>query len=235
MYLPGSPPCDSQAKWLTVYSSPVLGRVPCWSIIFMTYDPIRKDNWDNSIHFPGIWNEKLSHFLKKQGQDECTDILSGDWSCGASSCVPFTGGEGQMRWEPRQYPGLPQELRGKGSACKAGGTREAGWISRLGRSPGGGNGKPLQYSCLKNPMDRGTWWAIAQRATKSWTRLSYHAYKVVPCRDGRREHEGGEDAMALWPLWGSRHCLDPWSFLLGSQLPGWPGSNEFSLLRPGTL
>ena len=36
--------------------------------------------------------------------------------------------------------------------------RDAGSVPRLGRCPGIGNGNPLQYSCLKNPMDRGTWW-----------------------------------------------------------------------------
>ena len=44
-------------------------------------------------------------------------------------------------------------------------------ISRLGRSPGGGNGNPLQPSCLGNPMDRGAWWATVHGVTKSWTRL----------------------------------------------------------------
>ena len=38
---------------------------------------------------------------------------------------------------------------------------DPGSIPGLGRSPGGGNGNPLQYSCLGNPMDRATWWAIA--------------------------------------------------------------------------
>ena len=42
----------------------------------------------------------------------------------------------------------------------------------LGRSPGEGNDNPLQYSCLENPMDRGTWWAIVQGVAKSWTQLS---------------------------------------------------------------
>ena len=36
-----------------------------------------------------------------------------------------------------------------------------------GRSPGGGHGNPLQYYCLKNPMDRGAWWAMVHRVTKS--------------------------------------------------------------------
>ena len=38
--------------------------------------------------------------------------------------------------------------------------RDAGLTLGWGRSPGEGNGNPLQYSCLGNPMDRGTWWAI---------------------------------------------------------------------------
>ena len=49
----------------------------------------------------------------------------------------------------------------------------------MGRSPGEGNGNPLQYSCLENPvhglnptMDRGAWWAIVHGVAKSWTRLS---------------------------------------------------------------
>ena len=43
---------------------------------------------------------------------------------------------------------------------------DLGSISWLGRSPEGGNGNPLQYSCLKNSMDRGAWWATAQRVAK---------------------------------------------------------------------
>ena len=43
---------------------------------------------------------------------------------------------------------------GKESACSAGDTDDIGLISGLGRSPGGGNGNPLQYSCLENPVDR---------------------------------------------------------------------------------
>ena len=49
---------------------------------------------------------------------------------------------------------------GKESAYDAGDTRDAGLIPGLGRSLWGGNGKPLQYSCLRNARDRGTWWII---------------------------------------------------------------------------
>ena len=41
-----------------------------------------------------------------------------------------------------------------------------------GRSPGEGNGNPLQYACLESPRGRGAWWATVQGVTKSWTRLS---------------------------------------------------------------
>ena len=47
--------------------------------------------------------------------------------------------------------------------------KDAGSILGSGRSPGGGHGNPLQYSCLEDPMDRGACGAIVQRVTKSWT------------------------------------------------------------------
>ena len=49
---------------------------------------------------------------------------------------------------------------------------DLGSIRESGRSPGGGNGNPLQYFCLGNPMDRGTWQATLQGLTKSQTQLS---------------------------------------------------------------
>ena len=53
--------------------------------------------------------------------------------------------------------------------------RDAGLTPGSGRSPGGGNGTPLQYSYLANPMNRGAWWAAVHWVTKSWTQLSTHA------------------------------------------------------------
>ena len=47
---------------------------------------------------------------------------------------------------------------------------DTGSVPGSGRSPGGGHGNPLQYSCLENPMDRGAWWAIVRGVTKSLTR-----------------------------------------------------------------
>ena len=49
--------------------------------------------------------------------------------------------------------------------------RDAVLIPGLGRSPGEGNGNPLQYSCLDNSMDRGAWWAAVHGVAKSWRRL----------------------------------------------------------------
>ena len=58
---------------------------------------------------------------------------------------------------------------GNECACNA---RDSSSIPGSGRSPGEGNGYLLQYFCLKNSMDRGAWWAIIHRVTKSQTRLS---------------------------------------------------------------
>ena len=57
----------------------------------------------------------------------------------------------------------------KASACIAG---DLGSIPGLERSPGEGNGNPLQYSSLENPMDVGTWWATVHQVTMSRTQLS---------------------------------------------------------------
>ena len=65
-------------------------------------------------------------------------------------------------------PGSPGGSEGKESAFSTGGRR---LILGSRRSPGEGNGNPLQYSCLDNPMDRGAWRAIVHGVAKSWTRL----------------------------------------------------------------
>ena len=58
--------------------------------------------------------------------------------------------------------------------------RDAGSVPGLGRSSGEGNGDPLQYSCLENPMDRGTWRVTVHRVTKSQTRLMWlHTHTII--------------------------------------------------------
>ena len=68
--------------------------------------------------------------------------------------------------------GIPAWLSGKESACQAG---YVGLIPGLGISHEKGNDNPLQYSCLENPMDRGTWQATVHGVTKGQTQLSTHA------------------------------------------------------------
>ena len=62
--------------------------------------------------------------------------------------------------------GFPGGSDGEESVCKAG---DPGLIPESGRSPGEGNGYPLQYSGLENPMDRGVWRAIDHGVAQSWT------------------------------------------------------------------
>ena len=65
--------------------------------------------------------------------------------------------------------GFPGVSDSRESACNA---RDPGLIPGLERSPGEGNGSPLQYSCLENSMDRGVWWATVHEVAESQTQLS---------------------------------------------------------------
>ena len=69
--------------------------------------------------------------------------------------------------------GFPVALMVKNPPANAGDIRDMSSIPGLGRSPRGVYGNPLWYSCLENPMDRGAWWAIVHKVTKSWTRLRW--------------------------------------------------------------
>ena len=62
------------------------------------------------------------------------------------------------------------------STCSAG---DVGSIPGSGRCPGEENGNPLQYSCMQNPMDRGSWQATPCKVSQSWTQLSKHNKKKV--------------------------------------------------------
>ena len=71
--------------------------------------------------------------------------------------------------EFRANLGFPSGSDGKESACSAG---DPGSVPGLGRSPGEGNGNPLQYSCQENSMDRGAWRATVSGVARSQTQLS---------------------------------------------------------------
>ena len=81
----------------------------------------------------------------------------------------------QVDSKPLDHQGSPKPLVFKRASqvalvvknlpANAGGIQDSGLIPELGRSPGGGHGNPLQYSCLANPMDRGAWWAAVHGAS----------------------------------------------------------------------
>ena len=83
--------------------------------------------------------------------------------------------------------GFPGGTSGKEPTCQCRDLRDVGLIPGLGRSSGGGHGNPLQYSCLENPMDRGTWRAIVHGVAKSRTRLkwlSMHTHRIKKAPHG---------------------------------------------------
>ena len=90
------------------------------------------------------------------------------WTIGISKplFLDYSQTMGNWRGLPRWHnvKNLPENLGDTGS------------IHGSGRSPGEGNDNPLQYSHLKNPMDRGAWWATVNGVTKSWTQLSNWAH-----------------------------------------------------------
>ena len=132
-----------------------------------------------------------------------------------------------LKWHSCSAGGLPRRLSGKESTCQAGDTGSA---SGSGRSPGGGNGNPLPYSCLENPMNRGTWWATVHRVTNNWTRLnglSMHAHNSVP----RRMAWLAKCKLNL------SHNLPPWLGALGHKntVNAATLSTEFVTLDPRTF
>ena len=128
--------------------------------------------------------------------------------------------------------GFPGGSEGKASACKVG---DLGSIPGLGRSPGEGNGNPLQYSCLENPLDRGAWRATVQRVPKRHTHF-HHSTELpsLVCRpDPITIKQTGTFPPCLisassqhWVLWAQGH---PWWMTLGAP-PAWTGVR---LVPPG--
>ena len=94
-------------------------------------------------------------------KDRLTNTSSLDWFCFCFFAWFFK--------PPMARADFPHGSAGKESACNSG---AVGLISELGRFPGEGNGNPLQYSCLENPIDRGAWQTTVHGVAKSQTRLS---------------------------------------------------------------
>ena len=83
-------------------------------------------------------------------------------------CIVHGVTKSQTRLRDFHILDFPGGSDGKESACNVG---DWSLIPGSGRSPGGGDGNPLQYSCLENTTDRSTWWATVHRVTKHRTRL----------------------------------------------------------------
>ena len=86
---------------------------------------------------------------------------------------------------------------GKASVYNAG---DLGSIPVLGRSAGEGNGNPLQYFCLENPMDRGAWQATVHGVAKSWTQLSDFTFLSFPCHSRTLFHHCLESPFYWLPV-----------------------------------
>ena len=104
--------------------------------------------------------------------------LATPWTA-AHQAPPSMGFSRQKYWSGVPLPSPPNipnkrlnsqvALVVKKLPASAGDIRDTGLIPGLGRSSGGGNGTPFQYSCLESPMDRGVWWAIVPRVAQSDT------------------------------------------------------------------
>ena len=79
--------------------------------------------------------------------------------------------------------GFPCDSEVKNLPANAGNLEDADLMPETGRSPGGGNGNPLQYSCLENLMGRGDWWVTVRRVTKSQTQLNNGAGTTCTCQN----------------------------------------------------
>ena len=121
------------------------------SLYLVAYTLSFKNKWDCKICNPTLVNRFIAMFMVKLRP------YSLIWITRLLSCC----------WDV--FYSNPGGSDGKASACNAG---DLGSIPGSGRSPGEGNGNPLQYSCLQNSMDGGAWWATVHGVTRSWTRLS---------------------------------------------------------------
>ena len=121
-----------------------------------SYSVVSNSLRPHGLHNP--WNSPTQGIFPTQGSNP-----------GLPSCrrIPYQ----------QSHKGSPDNSPGKESACNAGDQGSAPWSER---SPGEGNGNPLQYSRLEHPMDRGAWWAIVHGVAKSRTRLSDYHQTVFP-------------------------------------------------------
>ena len=129
------------------------------------------------LHIWGYWDLSWQSWFQlvfhPRGFGQVTDP---PWACFFFCKMKITSNSQNVAFiksmKRQTLGGFPGGAAIKNSPANAGDTRRAGSILGSGKSPAVGNGSPLQYSCLENPMDRGTWRATVHGVTKSWTQLS---------------------------------------------------------------
>ena len=121
--------------------------------------------------------------------------LTRDWTY-----IHCTGRQSPNHWTAKKVPkyllGFPGDSDGKEYSCNAGDTSS---VPGLGRSPEGGHGNPLQYSCMENPKDRGAGWTCVHGVIV-WTWLSnpnfhFHIVKAIPQKPDLT------DQLSVWDFW----------------------------------
>ena len=145
--------------------------------------------------------------LLQQDENICTQVSPIQGELGKGPVGRFGkaawewGPEGQeiySTWSPGK--GFPGGSDGKESICDAG---DPGSTPASGRSLGEGNGNPLQYSCLENPMNRGAWWAIVHEVAESDTTETL-SMQITESRKGFRERNQANRALGwrrFWQIW----------------------------------
>ena len=136
----------------------------------------------------------------------------------------------------------------KNLSANAGDVRDTGSIPGSGKSPGGGNGDPLQYSCLENPINRGAWWATIHAVSKSQMRLEglsmEHPGRSLVSKGKERVEEAFQRGQ-IWPkekeMMESPQGLappggnSPLGLSAPSRCQGGPSSAQAGPRRPGSL
>ena len=130
---------DPNTKWYTKVAAAIQNPVQHYSVIYD--DKIRATTYTS-----------LDHLLKRVDRME---------SSKKTEPAPSAPGVSEIATCPPPGSSVSEE-----SVCSAG---DLGWIPGSGRFPGEGNGNPLQYSCLGNPLNRGAWWAPVHGVAESDT------------------------------------------------------------------
>ena len=131
----------------------VLQHCLFYALVFLTPRHVGSSFPDKWLNLYCVGRRSINHWTTRVVPDLCNNF----------------NGDGTT------IPGFPGGSAGKDSACNAGDERNENLIPGSGRSPGKGNGNPLQYSCLENPMDRGVWQApIVHGVTRSQTQMIAH-------------------------------------------------------------